>query len=135
MQTHGFPIFFVLSIVQAGVSLNYLHTADAQSLYIADLVSHCVENALGTVDPTAAAEKQWVDLCIEQSAARRELQERCTPGYFNFEGAPPEEHELNAPFGRDALAHLDNLIAMAHDGFTSRPQSGHTDESRIGRES
>src|SRR3546814_7531172 len=90
MQTHGFPNFFVLSIVQAGVSLNYLHTADAQSLYIADLVSHCVENGLGTVEPTAAAEKQWVDLCIEQSAARREFHKSCTPSYFNFEGAPPE---------------------------------------------
>src|SRR3546814_1253027 len=124
MQTHGFPIFFVLSIVQAGVSLNYLHTADAQSLYIADLVSHCVKNGLGTVEPTAAAEKQWVDLCIEQSAARREFHKRCTPSYFNFEGAPPKEHELNAPFGGGALARLDYLTAMANDGLPDRLEFG-----------
>src|SRR3546814_17669663 len=90
MQTHGFPNFFVLSIVQAGVSLNYLHTADAQSLYIADLVSHCVENGLCTVAPTAAADKHRVDLCIEQSAARPAFHKRFTHTSFTFKGAPPE---------------------------------------------
>src|SRR3546814_14652759 len=61
MQTHGFPNFFVLSIVQAGVSLNYLHTAAAQSLYLAAPVSHCVENGPGTVRPPGGAQtaKRW----------------------------------------------------------------------------
>lgn len=124
MQTSGFPNFFVLSIVQAGVSLNYLHTADVQSIYMADLISHCIDNGLGSVEPTPEAEREWVERCVELSAARREFHLNCTPSYFNFEGAPPEQYQLNAPFGGGALAYFEELEAMSRQRFANRLKFG-----------
>lgn len=117
MQAHGFPNFFLLSIVQAGISLNYLHTADAQSTYVAELLAHCRDEALGTVEPTAEAVDGWVDLCLQHAAARREFHARCTPGYLNAEGAQAEGAELNAPFGGGPVAYFERLERLASSRF------------------
>lgn len=117
MQTRGFPNFFVLSIVQAGTSINYLHTADAQSLYMAALIDHCLDNGIATVEPTEAAEQAWVEECVRLSADRLAFFEKCTPSYFNFEGARPREFELNSPYGGGPLAYFERLDAAAATGF------------------
>lgn len=124
MQTRGFPNFFVLTIVQAGTSINYLHTADAQSIYMADLIAHCLDSGVETVEPTQAAEDEWVDLCVELSADRHAFFEKCTPSYFNFEGARPREAELNSPFGGGPLAYFDHLAKMSEEKFANRLEFG-----------
>ncbi|GLS98888.1 monooxygenase [Sphingobium jiangsuense] len=120
MQTRGFPNFFVLTIVQAGTSINYLHTADAQSIYMADLIAHCMSNGIETVEPTQEAEQQWVDLCVSLSADRHAFFEKCTPSYFNFEGKRPREFELNSPFGGGPLAYFEYLEQMSANGFAEK---------------
>lgn len=120
MQTRGFPNFFLLSLVQAGVSFNYLHTADAQSIYIADLVSHCLNNRIGTVEPTIAAAEEWVNLCVEKAEARIKFLETCTPSYLNYEGKRTEEFELNAPFGGGPLPYFEYLETMSRENFSNR---------------
>lgn len=70
MQISQFSNFFLLTIVQAGTSINYLHTADAQSIYMASLISHCLNAGIETVEPTEQAENEWVDLCVSLSADR-----------------------------------------------------------------
>lgn len=124
MQTRGFPNFFVLTIVQAGTSINYLHTADVQSIYMADLMAHCFDNGIKTVEPTQEAEDEWVDLCVELSADRHAFFEKCTPSYFNFEGARPREAELNSPFGGGPLAYFEYLAKMSEEQFTHRLEFG-----------
>ncbi|KCZ92118.1 flavin-containing monooxygenase [Hyphomonas johnsonii] len=120
MQTRGFPNFFVLTLVQAGVSFNYLHTADAQSIYLADLISHCLENNFGSVEPTAEAEDEWVNLCLERSEARLKFLANCTPSYLNYEGQQSEEFALNSPFGGGPLPYFEYLEEMSREGFASR---------------
>lgn len=120
MQTNGFPNLFILSLVQAGISFNYVHTADAQSNYVADLIAHCRKEGLETVEPTAQAEEEWVQKCVESSAARREFHATCTPSYTNHEGARPEELELNGPFGGGPLEYFEILERMREGGFVDR---------------
>jgi cyclohexanone monooxygenase len=120
MQTNGFPNLFLLSMVQAGISINYLHTADAQSKYIADLVLHCLQNEIGSVEPTEEAVNEWVGLCLEFSGPRRKFQESCTPSYLNFEGNRPKELDLNAPFGGGPLKYFEQLDAMKRERFATR---------------
>ncbi|MCM8731604.1 flavin-containing monooxygenase [Hephaestia sp. GCM10023244] len=117
MQAHGFPNFFMLSVVQAGISLNYLHTADTQAIYIADLVAHCMEAGMGAVEPTREAEDRWVSQCRELSAARREFHATCTPGYLNFEGAAAERADLNAPYGGGPVDYFEQLARMTRARF------------------
>lgn len=119
LQAHGFPNFFLLSIVQAGISLNYLHTADAQSTYVADLLAHCRDEGLGTVEPTEEAVEAWVGQCLQHAAARREFHARCTPGYLNSEGAQQEGAELNAPFGGGPVAYFERLERLANSRFAT----------------
>lgn len=118
MQTNGFPNFFVLSLVQAGVSFNYLHTADVQSIYIADLISHCINNKIGSVEPTMKAEEEWVSTCQEHSAPRIKFLANCTPSYLNYEGKRTAEFELNSPFGGGPLLYFEYLERMSREGFT-----------------
>lgn len=117
MQTRNFPNFFVLSVVQAGTSINYLHTADAQSVYIAELIDHCRTEGIAMVEPTAEAEQAWVDECIDLSADRLAFLEKCTPSYYNFEGRRPREAELNSPYGGGPLAYFDKLEQTIAAGF------------------
>lgn len=120
MQTRGFPNFFVLSIVQAGTSINYLHTADAQSLFIAALIDYCRTHEIETVEPTENAEAEWVDECIALSADRLAFLEKCTPSYYNYEGRRPREAELNSPYGGGPLAYfqkLEEAIGLQFDPF------------------
>ncbi|MBD59499.1 MAG: monooxygenase [Citromicrobium sp.] len=124
MQTRDFPNFFVLSIVQAGTSINYLHTADAQSLYMAALIDHCRQNGYATVEPTQETEDAWIEECIALSADRLAFLEKCTPSYYNFEGRRPREAELNSPYGGGPLAYFDKLEAAIEDGFEALYEFG-----------
>ena len=120
MQSRGFPNFFVFTLVQAVVSFNYLHTADAQSVYMADLISHCLKRGYDSVEPTEKAETEWVDRCLELSEARIKFLENCTPSYLNYEGKRTKEFELNSPFGGGPLPYFEYLETMSREGFINR---------------
>jgi cyclohexanone monooxygenase len=115
MQTRGFPNFFLMSLLQSGVSINYMHICDAQTHYIATVIAHCLDNAIMAVQPSEAAENAWVDRIVELSKARKAFLEACTPGYFNQEGETRPEFELNIPFGGGPHEYLD-IVAKARDG-------------------
>jgi cyclohexanone monooxygenase len=124
MQTRGFPNFFLMSLLQSGVSINYMHIADAQTRYIATVIAHCLKNGVATVEPSAEAENTWVERCVELSSARKAFLEACTPGYFNQEGQPRPENELNMPFGGGPHAYLDLVTAAREGGFAENLEFG-----------
>jgi cyclohexanone monooxygenase len=115
MQTRGFPNFFLMSLLQSGVSINYMHIADAQTRYIARIIAQCLTQGVAEVEPSATAEDAWVDRCVSLSPARKAFLQACTPGYFNQEGQPRAENELNMPFGGGPHEYL-NLVSAARDG-------------------
>jgi cyclohexanone monooxygenase len=117
MQTRGFPNFFMMSLLQSGVSINYMHIADAQTRYIARVIAHCLDNGIAEVEPSAEAEEAWVNRCVELSPARKAFLQACTPGYFNQEGQPRAENELNMPFGGGPHEYLDLLAKAGAGGF------------------
>lgn len=116
IQTRSFPNFFLMSLVQSGISINYMHIADEQTRYIAEVISHALSNDIETVEPTAEAENEWVYKVVALSGPRRAFLESCTPGYFNYEGARPENLELNEPFGGGVLEYLKVLQGWRGDG-------------------
>jgi cyclohexanone monooxygenase len=106
MQTRGFPNFFLMSLVQAGIGINYIHIAEAQTRHIAYVIAECLARGGQTIEPSEEAENAWVAEIIARSGPRRAFLEACTPGYFNYEGARPHSVELNEPYGGGALAYL-----------------------------
>jgi cyclohexanone monooxygenase len=109
MMTHGFPNLFLMSLVQAGVSINYVHVADEQTRFIAHVVSQCVREDIASVEPSQAAEQEWVDKIVALSGPRRAFLEACTPSYFNYEGQRKQTLELNEPYGGGVIEYLDIL--------------------------
>jgi len=115
IQTRGFPNFFLMSLLQSGVSINYMHIAEAQTRYLAKVIAHCLDEGIGSVEPTQEAEDGWVERIVDLSAPRRAFLDACTPGYFNHEGQHRDEYDLNMPFGGGPHEYLE-LVDRAADG-------------------
>jgi cyclohexanone monooxygenase len=106
IHTRGFPNFFLMSLVQAGISINYMHIADVQTQHIAYVISQTLSRGCTTVEPSEAAEKEWVESIVALSGPRRAFLEACIPGYFNYEGKRKKSVELNEPYGGGAIEYI-----------------------------
>jgi cyclohexanone monooxygenase len=109
MQTRGFPNFFLLSVIQAGGSINYVHVADEQACHIAHIIDRCRTRGIGAVQPTQEAEDNWVEEVLSLATARRAFFEACTPGYYNFEGKRGRAQQLNDFYYGKPMAYLNML--------------------------
>jgi cyclohexanone monooxygenase len=116
IQTHGFPNFFLMSLVQAGVSQNYMHIADEQTQHIAYIIAQCRERGIAAIEPTREAEDAWVAEIVASSASRRAFQETCTPSVFNYEGRRPRFAELNGTYGAGPVAYIAVLQEWRKEG-------------------
>lgn len=106
MHTRGFPNFFLMSLVQAGIAINYVHVADVQTRHIAHVIQQCMARRATAVEPTQKAEDDWVDTIMAMSGPRRAFLDACTPGYYNHEGRRDKSFELNEPYGGGAMAYI-----------------------------
>ncbi|RYE75472.1 MAG: NAD(P)/FAD-dependent oxidoreductase, partial [Myxococcales bacterium] len=61
MQTHGFPNFFLMSLVQSGVGINYVHICTEQTRHIAHIIGECMSKGIASVEVSEAAQDEWVD--------------------------------------------------------------------------
>lgn len=128
MQTRGFPNFFLISLIQSGISINYMHIADEQTRFIAQVIGHCLDNDVASVEPSAEAESEWVNKVVATGGPRRAFLESCTPSYFNYEGQHQDKLELNQPYGGGVIDYLDILEnwrrAGTMAGLELRKQAG-----------
>ena len=95
MHTRGFPNFFLMHLIQAAGSSNYVHTADEQTQHIAFTIGECLRRGVQTVQPTEQAVESWVQEVLTLGSPRRQFLEACTPGYYNFEGNAGRVSALN----------------------------------------
>ena len=116
MHIHYFPNLFLLSLTQAGVSMNYTHTADEQARHIAGVIGRCVREGIETVEATAEAEKAWVDAIVANTPTRRVFLDSCTPSYYNYEGKRERAFEQNEPYPGGPIAYYELLRRWAEDG-------------------
>ena len=88
--SHGFPNCFFMGGVQSGVSPNFTELYNEQSAHLGYVVAAVEQAGARTVEPTEAAEAEWVRTIVDTSGGREGFQESCTPGYYNNEGKPGE---------------------------------------------
>lgn len=86
MHTRGFPNCFIISQAQSGMSPNFPHMLDEQTAHIAHIVEKCLNKNIETIEPSAEAEGNWVNVIVEGTRPRMSILESCTPGYYNNEG-------------------------------------------------
>jgi cyclohexanone monooxygenase len=116
LQTHGFPNFFLMSLIQSGVSVNYVHIADEQTKHIAYIIGECRKRGIAAVQPTQEAEDEWVQEVLSSGAARRQFLESCTPSVFNQEGKRERALELNDLYARGPMVYIKTLEDWRSEG-------------------
>ena len=116
LHTRDFPNCFVVSPGQSGMSPNFPHMLSEQSTHIAHIVGHCLAGGIDTVEPTAQAERSWVDTIIQLGVARRRFIEACTPGYYNNEGRLSDADARSAVFGGGPIAFIRLLRTWRETG-------------------
>lgn len=116
VQTHGFPNYFMVTLLQAGVSINYVHTAQEQAEHIAYIISRCLSDKIDSVEPTAEAEAEWVEGVIAGSGDRRAFLDACIPGYYNYEGRREKSFALNEPFPGGPVTYFQRLARWREEG-------------------
>lgn len=104
--TRGFPNFFMVQILQAALTPNFMHVTADQAVHFAYVISEARKRNIKTLQPTQEAEDKWVQTIVEFSKIRENFQKECTPGYYNNEGIPSLKLSRNSSYGGGPLKFL-----------------------------
>jgi cation diffusion facilitator CzcD-associated flavoprotein CzcO len=85
--TADFPNFFVVSFIQAGFGLNFVHFLSESTAHITWLIHHCLTEGIDSIEATVEAEDEWLQTLWQRSGAIAGYNKTCTPSYGNSEGA------------------------------------------------
>jgi cation diffusion facilitator CzcD-associated flavoprotein CzcO len=85
--TAELPNFFVVSFIQAGFGLNFVHFLSESTAHIAWMVDHCRAEGIASIEATVEAEDAWLDILWAASGPLARYNRRCTPSYGNSEGS------------------------------------------------
>ena len=108
--TAELPNFFVVSFIQAGFGLNFVHFLSESTQHLAWLVDHCRSEGIESIEATVEAEDAWLERLWSASAPLARYNRSCTPSYGNSEGARTTFAARSAVFPgplTDYAAHLE----------------------------
>ncbi len=88
--SRGFPNCFFMGGIQSGVSPNFTELYNEQSTHVAYVVQQVRDAGATCVEPSAAAEEEWLATLVASNRGAAGFQDQCTPGYYNNEGRPGE---------------------------------------------
>lgn len=104
--TRGFPNFFMVQILQAALTPNFMHVTADQAVHFAYVISEAKKRNIKTLQPTQEAEDNWVKTIVEFAALRESFAKECTPGYYNNEGIIDPKLSRNSSYGGGPLKFL-----------------------------
>ncbi|MGB6056671.1 MAG: NAD(P)/FAD-dependent oxidoreductase, partial [Microthrixaceae bacterium] len=85
--TAELPNFFVVSFIQAGFGLNFVHFLSESTSHIAWMIDHCQTEGIASIEATPEAEDEWLQVLWNASGPLARYNRACTPSYGNSEGA------------------------------------------------
>ena len=86
LTSHGFPNCFFLGFTQTAVTVNVPHALNEQAKHLTYVLSRARKQGARTVEATADAETEYVELIQQSSTAGSQFYRECAPGYYNSEG-------------------------------------------------
>jgi hypothetical protein len=119
MTSRGFPNLFFTGFTQAGVSANISAIYEQQGEHIAYVIAEALARGAATVEPSQAAQDEWVRIVRETAVSNRQFEQECTPGYYNNEGGGGGEgirSHLGEPYGPGFYAFGRLLKAWRDEG-------------------
>ncbi|KAJ9608519.1 hypothetical protein H2200_007507 [Cladophialophora chaetospira] len=115
-STRNFPNCFFITIVQAGLTPNFIHMTAEQAAHFAYIVKTCKDRNIAALEPSEQAEHAWVEKILRQAESKKQFNRECTPGYYNNEGRPSEKTARNSSYGGGSLEFLKILREWREDG-------------------
>lgn len=103
IHSRNFPNRFILSNSQQAHTANFAHMLEVSCHHVAGLIKYCLERGVRTVEPSDAAESEWVAKVVEMYQSRQSFYESCTPGYYNNEGEFSLKNARNAGYSGSFL--------------------------------
>jgi len=113
--SQGFPNCFHMGLTQTGLAFNFTYSLGGQAHHIAYLVKEVLERGAKSIEPTAAAEADWVKL-VTGPSPMRDYQATCTPGYYNQEGKNEGQGFLDNLYPEGAVPFFRLLEAWREQG-------------------
>jgi cyclohexanone monooxygenase len=104
MHSRGFPNLLIFSPAQSGFTVNFPHMLDEQSRHAAYVIGHGLTADVRAIEPSEAAETEWVETILKLAQNNQKFFEACTPGYYNNEGRPGERSQRNGFYGAGPIA-------------------------------
>ena len=114
--TAEFPNFFVVSFVQAGFGLNFVHFLGESTNHIAWMIEHCRDEGIATIEATVEAEDEWMNILWEASGPLARYNRTCTPSYNNSEGERTMLAARSAVFPGPLMEYVEYLEAWRDSG-------------------
>jgi cyclohexanone monooxygenase len=116
LHSRGFPNYFMMCSSQMAFTVNFTHMSDEASKHVAHLVRRCLDEGIAAIEPTEAAERDWVEQCVSLAGLRRGFHMECTPGYYNDEGALSLKTARNVFWGGSSATFIQMLADWRRDG-------------------
>ncbi len=114
--TADFPNFFVVSFIQAGFGLNFVHFLSESTAHIAWLIDHCRSEGIASIEATVEAEDEWLQVLWNASGPLARYNQSCTPSYGNSEGARTMLAARSAVFPGSLMDYAAHLEQWRSDG-------------------
>ncbi|MBX3286205.1 MAG: NAD(P)/FAD-dependent oxidoreductase, partial [Actinobacteria bacterium] len=114
--TAGFPNFFVVSFIQAGFGLNFVHFLSESTQHIGWLIEHCRTEGISSIEATVEAEDEWLAVLWNASGPLARYNRTCTPSYGNSEGGQTSLAARSAVFPGPLMDYVAHLAAWRDAG-------------------
>ncbi|MFT3976113.1 MAG: NAD(P)/FAD-dependent oxidoreductase [Sphingomonas bacterium] len=115
--SHGFPNCFHLGITQGTITTNFCHMLLEQADHVAAVLDRARTLGADIVEPTEAAEAEWVETIRRTKLRNLDFLEACTPGYYNNEGHPGEGNgPIDEQYGGGSIAFFDLIHQWRAEG-------------------
>ncbi len=117
MMVDGFPNLFFVGFNQTAYTVNVPHALNEQAQHIAYMAAEARSRGYQVLEPSAEAVDAYVQEIRSLARMADEFYTECTPGYYNSEGEPGNQHSLTAErYGAGPLKFFEKLASWRADG-------------------
>ena len=98
MHTHGFPNLIMQNAPQGTFTTNFVQKLEEEAKHAACMIKALREKGMNTFDAALASENAWCERIWKNSERGQKFFQKCTPGYYNREGAARKGKHLSAAY-------------------------------------
>lgn len=114
--THDFPNLLMISTVQGGFGVNFVHYISETSKHVAWVIAECDRQGIREIEAAPEAEDAWLMLLLGRMGGIGAYNAACTPGYLNSEQEQGTmKSGRNAAFWGSVEEYAENLVKWRED--------------------